>query len=622
MVILQWRVPEWADRFEGMTVDARFRLRGRQEPSFPIVIVALDEDSFQMLGDLEGENIRTWPRANWAQLVEMLASGEPSVIALDVAFDTPGWDVGGDELLAQALSAAGSVVLPAHFQRTGAGVHSNMTLSPPISALASASAVVGVAAAPFDADGSVRRTTLVYPAEGGQMPSLAVAAVALYAGEVPTVDRTDLDDNLSLPINFRGPEGTFDTYSLHGVLSGEISPELFRDSIVLVGYTTRAEQDRHRTPFPSAFAQRAGMPGVEIQANAIDTLLAGDWLQRPPDWLPVVLVAMLGLMGLVALNLRRLGVGLITWFAAVLVYLIVGQGLFSFGDYLLPLVAPVASVVVVGAASLAERFVFVERDKRRLRQRFAGVMSPERLRAVLDDWESLLEVERPQKEAAVLFADVRGFTRTTEKLMRQNRSPEMISFLSAYLDAMAEAVFAEGGVIYDVVGDGLMILFGVPDPSPDYAVQAVRAAVRMALASEDLQAVWPLRDERPVEMGIGVHCGPVVDAMVGRGRRVEYAVVGDPVNTAARIESYCKEAMEVPRPPGGEVPETVTILLSEDLYLRVADQVLADESVPCFEARGKADPLRVVRLLGMQEGLRGQDLPEQGLQGRGLQGEK
>jgi adenylate cyclase len=293
----------------------------------------------------------------------------------------------------------------------------------------------------------------------------------------------------------------------------------------------------------------------------------------------------MGLAALALLNLRGPVLGILILLGALAAYTVLGQALFSWADSLLPLVAPLAAGVIVGGAALAERMIFAERDKRRLRQRFAGVMSEERLQAVLGNWESLLQAERPQ----------------TEALMRQGRIPEMVGFLTAYLDAMAEAVFAEGGVIYDVVGDGLMILFGVPEFLPDYALRAARGAVRMALATEELQAVWPLRDRRPLRIGIGVHCGPVVDAMVGRGRRVEYSVIGDPVNTAARIESHCKVAMDVPRPPGGQVPETVTILLSADLYALVRERVVVDESVPPFEARGKSEPLRVVRLLGLRE---------------------
>jgi adenylate cyclase len=610
LLLLQWLVPNWSARAEAWTVDARFRLRGVEEPRHPIIIVALDEDSFQMMGDLAGENIRTWPRARWAELVSRISEGNPRLIAIDVVLDTPGWDAGGDAALAEAMARAGNVVLAANYEQGDEGGYSLTTLSPPISDLAQVTAGMGIANFPADADGAIRRAGAFYPWGGDNYPSLALTVASVSAGQL-VVDAEDIArTGGSFPIHFRGPEGTFSTVSLYRVLSDDllaagritsdevVDPSVFQDAIVLVGYTTQLEQDRHRAPF----SEQRGMPGVEIQANAIDTFLEGDWLSSAPDWLEVVLMVGVALAALVFLNLRRPGLGLLL-LALVAIYLALGVGLFAWMGFLLPIVAPVVAAIGVGGTALAERMVFAERDKRRLRQRFAGVMSPERLQTVLQDWEALLQSERPQKEAAVLFADVRGFTRTTEALMRQNRIPEMVRFLTAYLDAMSEAVFAEGGVVYDVVGDGLMILFGVPGEYPDYALRAVRGAVRMALATDGLQAIWPVRDERPMQMGIGIHCGSVVDAVVGRGRRVEYSVIGDPVNTAARIEAHCKVAMEIARPPGGQVPETVTVLLSADLYEQVREYVVADETVPNFEARGKSEPLQVVRLLGLRNPL-------------------
>jgi adenylate cyclase len=186
--------------------------------------------------------------------------------------------------------------------------------------------------------------------------------------------------------------------------------------------------------------------------------------------------------------------------------------------------------------------------------------------------------------------------------MRQNRHQEMVSFLSAYLDAMSKAIFEEGGVIYRMLGDGLLVMFGMPEVLPDHSLSAVRAAVRMAQAAQELQSIWPLRDEAPLGMGMGIHCGEMVDAIVGRGRRVDYAIIGDPANTAARIESHCKVAVQMPRPPGGDVPESTTILISRTLFENVKDHVLVDESIPPFEARGKSEAVQVVRLLGLQKG--------------------
>jgi adenylate cyclase len=596
LVLLQWLVPGWAGRVEGWTVDQRFRLRGAESPHSNIVIVALDEDSFQLMGDLQGENIRTWPRARWAELVDKIDGADPRLIALDIVFDTPGWDPGGDQALVQVLAAAGNVALPAHLERTAGDAYENVTYSPPIGALSQAAAAVGVANLIPDSDGTIRRGQLLWPWEGQTAPSFALVVATLSAGAPIKVDRADLGDDLAVAINYRGPEATFPTISMYDLWSGEPSPEVLRDAIVLVGYTTQLEQDRH----PAPFAGTGKLPGVEVQANLVDTLLAGDWLDRPPDWLPIVLVAAAGLFALAALSLPRPGVGLGVVAGLVILYLALGQALFAWSDYLLPLTAPVAAAVAVGGTAQLERLIFAERDKRRLRQRFSGLMSPERLHSLMENWETLLDVERPEKDAAVLFADIRGFTHTTETLMRQGRSPDMVRFLNAYVDAMAEGIILEGGVIYRTMGDGLLVMFGMPEPLPDFALRAVRAAVRMAVATRGLQDVWPLPEEMPLEVGIGVHCGPLVDTIMGRGQRFDYTVLGDAVNTAARIESHCKVAMEIPRPAGGQVPEEVTILISRDLYEQVREHVLADEGIPPFSARGKGAPVQVVRVLGMK----------------------
>jgi adenylate cyclase len=588
LAVLQVVQPAWADRPEGWTIDARFLLRGMEAPRNPVVILALDEASFQSLGNLRGENIHDWPRSSWAELVDRLAACGPRLIVLDIVFDTPAADPAQDAALAEAIERAGNVILAAHFEQSD----TFLTYSPPLKSLASAAAGVGVANMLPDPDGVIRTAPLLYRWGEDTVPSASLATAMLARGAPLDVNVSTLGGRLALPVRFRGPEGTFPTYALIDFLEGEIPADAFQDAIVLVGFTTHLEQDRH----PAPFAPQT-MPGVEIQAAAVDSLLAGDWYHFPPAWLPPLLVAALGLLALAAVNLPRPGLGLALYTLLLLAYIILAVAFFL-GGRLVPLAAPLAAALVAGGAAISERTIFAEQDKRRMRQRFAGVMSPERLSAVMDHWDELRQAERPRKQAAVLFSDIRGFTNATELLMQADRSTEMVRFLNAYLEAMSTAVFKEHGVVYDVVGDGLMILFGLPDPMPDYAERAVRAAVRMAQAAEDLQPLWPLRDVRPLQIGIGVNCGSVVDALVGGGRRLNYQVIGDPVNTAARVESHCKLVMELPRPPGGNVPVNATILLTAALHEKVSASVLVDEHIPPFEARGKAQPLRVVRLLG------------------------
>jgi adenylate cyclase len=229
-------------------------------------------------------------------------------------------------------------------------------------------------------------------------------------------------------------------------------------------------------------------------------------------------------------------------------------------------------------------------------------MAPERLAVVLDGWEDLVAEDRPETMASVLFSDIRGFTSATENLTHQSRGGEVIRFLNRYTDAMVEAIFAEHGVLDKILGDGLLVLFGAPKPAPDHALRAVRAALRMAALLPELNTVWPLRDQRPLRIGIGIHSGSLIDGIVGRGRRVEYTVIGDAVNTASRVQDYTKEvlAWRVQR-EGDDGQPGATILITGATYDQVGDRVRVDPDVPPCRARGKADPIPIYRLLGWAE---------------------
>jgi adenylate cyclase len=239
-----------------------------------------------------------------------------------------------------------------------------------------------------------------------------------------------------------------------------------------------------------------------------------------------------------------------------------------------------------------------EQEKRRLRDRFQSFMAPERLAAVLDRWEEMLAEDRPEVEATVLFSDIRGFTTATDTLTRQGRGGEMIRFLNRYTDAMVEAIFAEQGVLDKILGDGLLVLFGAPEPSADHALQAVRAALRMAALVPALNGIWPLRDQFPLRIGIGIHSGLLMDGIIGRGRRVEYTIIGDAVNTASRVEGYTTEVEALCAERAGDDAEPgATILISQATYDQVKDRVRVDSDIPPLQAKGKAEPIQVYRLL-------------------------
>jgi adenylate cyclase len=361
-----------------------------------------------------------------------------------------------------------------------------------------------------------------------------------------------------------------------------VSAEVFADRIVLIGFTTLLEQDLHVTPLD----QNGLTPGVEVHANVAASLLNDDPIWKVPVWLAMGLnLAAVILTALAFWRLRPVQAMVVVGGGAFL-YLVATFLLFSGADIWLPAVSPAGIAAMTVAGGLVER-VF---------------MAPERLAVVLDRWEELVAEDRPEVMATVLFSDIRGFTSATETLTRQGRGGEVIRFLNHYTDVMVEAIFAEQGVLDKMLGDGLLVLFGVPEPSPEHALLAVRAALRMAALLPELNAIWPLRDQRPLRIGIGIHSGPLMDGIVGRGRRVEYTVIGDAVNTAARVQDYTKEvlARRIER-EGDDSRPGATILLTQATYERVKERVQVDPDVQPCQARGKAEPIRVYRLLGLSE---------------------
>ena len=167
----------------------------------------------------------------------------------------------------------------------------------------------------------------------------------------------------------------------------------------------------------------------------------------------------------------------------------------------------------------------------------------------LDDGRMTLALGGQSLEVTILISDLRGFTRLAE-----GKDPQfVVAALNTYLTTMTEVVFKHGGTIDKFLGDGILAVFGAPLARDDHACAALMAAVEMQRRLGDLNARALPGDLGPLQMGIGLHSGTVVAGNIGSLERMEYTVIGDTVNLAARIESLTKQYQR-------------EILFSESLY--------------------------------------------------------
>lgn len=179
-------------------------------------------------------------------------------------------------------------------------------------------------------------------------------------------------------------------------------------------------------------------------------------------------------------------------------------------------------------------------EAERVRNIFSRFLPETMVDEVLARSDADARVQPELLTATVLFGDLRGFTRFAEGRPVE----EVIEAINTYLTLMTDAVLDAGGTLVDYMGDGIMAAFGAPVPNEEHADQALAAARAMAgeqLATFNAWLIATAGTDRPIRMGIGIHSGPVVSGSVGSPRRLEYAVIGDTTNTAARIEEITKE---------------------------------------------------------------------------------
>ncbi len=559
----------------------------------PVMIVGIDDRSLDELGHLN-----TWSRADYAELVDVLSAGGARAIVFDVLFSEP---TEHDQVLADSIEQAGNVILPTayalgEYGPTGVGDKVQAgAIARSLDEFEAVAARVGHANVLPDEDGVVRRLPLVIETGDGHVPALAMTAVAEYLRRPEVIDGpidggTIQHAGRSIPVDALNAmivnyvagsvdpdtSSSFHHVSYVDVLNGDIPPEAFNDRIVLIGATALGIGDLFWTP---AGVQ---MSGVEIHANAVHTILTGNFLKGASSTVTILSIfALVLLCGLATLRWR------VFWssaFAVVLcaAYFLVALTCFDRGVMLNTVYPPLAVVGSFVGVSLHN--IATERsEKNEVTRTFGRYVSAPVVDKIMSSLEKgELDLEGEESEVTVAFADIRGFTAVSEI----TRPQDLMKVLNSYLSIVIECVLRHDGMVNKFGGDSIMAVWNAPTPCADHPLKAVRAALD---AQHEITAQQVRDASLPrLDFGIGINSGKVIAGNLGSENRSEYSVIGDCVNVAARLTSVAE---------GGKV------WIGADTYERLRDRIEA-KPLEALNVKGKAEAVEayeVVRVLTAED---------------------
>jgi adenylate cyclase len=518
------------------TVNTRFSIRGTQRPPANVVLVEIDATTFDELG-------LQWPFARrvHAKVIEDIARDHPKVIAYDVQFtEASAWPLSatgaqplpgqcpqarGDETaLLEALEGARGLTVMATTETDAHGNTRFLGSGEGTTLLKEVGSRPANALLPDDPGGVLRRVGFSV----GALKTLAVTSAEVASGR--RVGPGGFDDGTAW-IDYYGPTGTLHKVSFSTVYRDKLPRGFFHDKIVVVGPSAPSLQDIHATSTASE------MPGAEVQASAIETVLRGLPLRSSSAWLDLALIVLMGVA--TPLATLRFGsiatVGLALALAAA--FTVAVQIAFDDGS-VVSFVYPLGALILSAAGALSVQLVTVAFERERVRDLFSRFVPENVVDEVLASADAGLRLGGVQREGTVMFTDLRGFTTFAETLTPDR----VIEVLNHYLSEMSDAILDHGGTLVAYMGDGIMAVFGAPIAQADHADRALSTAREMLTVRLARFNAWLVEEDlgSGFRMGIGLNSGRVMSGNVGSERRVEYTAVGDATNVAARIEQYTK----------------------------------------------------------------------------------
>ncbi len=591
--------PDIVSRLRTSVFDTYLRASPRvSDPTFPVRIVAIDEASLAALGQWP------WPRTRLAELTRKLVDAGAATITFDIMLAEA--DRLSPSALARTLGDSDDTrpllselaKLPSNDSRFAATIATAPVIvaivgdtagtsdigapraslsfagDDPLRAMpsfsgglatlaeiqASASGIGAVNWLPAD-DQILRRAPMLVAIGGKIYPSLALEALRVAAKQSTVFVKSSGSSGLSgfgqstgiesirvgttiIPTDARGEiwlhpaaSDPARTLSAAAVLAGAVAPSEIAGRHIFVGATAAGLLDLRATPLSPS------VPGVEVHAQALEQLLAGDHLIRPAYATGFELAFMVGVGGGVAWLIGRVGAvaSALVGTTAIAAIILVSWLAFTNAGLLLDPITPSLAVALLYLGTSLTTYIKSETDRARIRTAFSHYVAPSLVADLVRNHDKL-KLGGEKRIVTLLFADVRGFSKLSEKMSAE----DLVGFVNRLFTPLTETILRHGGTVDKFMGDAVMAFWNAPTDDPDHARNACLAALDMQrdvlllnarIAAETTGNVLPLP---AIRIGIGINTGVCVVGNVGSPERFDYSVLGDVVNVAARFEEATK----------------------------------------------------------------------------------
>ncbi|MFP4426168.1 MAG: CHASE2 domain-containing protein [Spirochaetaceae bacterium] len=397
-----------------------------------------------------------------------------------------------------------------------------------------------------------------------------------------------IDERGNMLVNFMGPRSsasrdghqTFPVRPYAGYAARVPPPfeELWpptkavENKIIMVGaFAPGMAEDEKNTPYGLMY-------GVEVHANALNTILTNRFVDYAPFWMDLAIL--IGLTLVVSFMSSRLStiLSLIATLLLVIVFFFTTTIIFDNEALVINFTTPALAMLLTFVSIVVYRVVTEERDKRRIRETFGKYVSPKVVDQILEHPPELGGVD---KELTVFFSDIRGFTTLSEAMTPQ----ELVNHLNVYLTRMTDIILEYQGTLDKYVGDEIMCFWGAPLAQEEHAMLACKCALKQMEALRNLNEQWP--PERRINIGIGLNSGIMTVGNMGSLGRMNYTLTGDNVNLGARLEGTNKQY-------------GTNIIISEYTYGLVKERVVVRE-LDNIRVKGKNRPVQIYELIDVTE---------------------